>query len=58
MELATTAWLRLRWVVLGAVVGVLAGLSSAAFLQPLTWATKLRVGHWWMLFLLPAAGTR
>ncbi|MDP1793972.1 MAG: chloride channel protein, partial [Acidimicrobiales bacterium] len=45
-----------RWVLLGAVVGVLAGLSSAAFLQTLTWATKLRVEHEWMLYLLPAAG--
>ncbi len=46
----------LRWLLLGAVVGVLAGLSSAAFLQSLTWATTLRVEHGWMLFLLPAAG--
>ena len=29
----------LRWVTLGGVVGVLAGLSSAAFLQALSWAT-------------------
>ena len=45
-----------RWVLLGSVVGVLAGLSSAAFLQTLAWATALRVAHGWMLFLLPAAG--
>jgi len=46
----------LRWVALGAVVGVLAGLSSAAFLQTLSWATTLRVEHVWMLFALPGAG--
>ncbi len=46
----------LRGVLLGAVVGLLAGLSSAAFLQSLTWATTFRVDHEWMLLLLPAAG--
>lgn len=46
----------LRWIVLGAVVGVLAGLSSAAFLQTLTWATNLRLDHGWLLFLLPVGG--
>lgn len=45
-----------RWILLGAVVGVLAGLSSAAFLQSLTWATNLRVDHGWLLFLLPVGG--
>jgi H+/Cl- antiporter ClcA len=46
----------LRWVVLGAVVGVLAGLSSAVFLEALHWATETREGHPWLLFLLPLAG--
>jgi H+/Cl- antiporter ClcA len=46
----------LWWVALGAVVGVLAGLSSAAFLQALTWATNVRLHHGWLLFLLPVAG--
>ena len=45
-----------RWVVLGALVGVLAGLSSAAFLEVLGWATDTRVAHGWMLYLLPLAG--
>jgi H+/Cl- antiporter ClcA len=45
-----------RWVVLGAIVGVLAGLASAGFLESLTWATDTRVAHPWMLFLLPVAG--
>jgi hypothetical protein len=31
-----------RWTVLGCVVGVLAGLSSALFLESLAWATRTR----------------
>jgi H+/Cl- antiporter ClcA len=45
-----------RWIVLGAVVGVLAGLSSAAFLVSLDWVTRLRIDHPWLLWLLPVAG--
>jgi H+/Cl- antiporter ClcA len=45
-----------RWVVVGGVVGVLAGLSSAAFLESLRWATETRVEHGWLLWLLPVAG--
>lgn len=46
----------LRWIVLGSIVGVLAGLSSAGFLLTLDWATDVRVDHPWMLWLLPFAG--
>jgi H+/Cl- antiporter ClcA len=46
----------LRWVVLGAVVGVLAGASSAGFLEALNWATQTRESHPWLLFGLPIAG--
>ena len=49
-------WHLVRWTALGAVVGVLAGLSSAAFLESLRWATDLRGRHGWLLFLLPVAG--
>jgi H+/Cl- antiporter ClcA len=45
-----------RWVVLGAVVGVLAGLASAAFLEALDWATDTHGSHHWLLFGLPLAG--
>lgn len=45
-----------RGIVLGSVVGVLAGLSSAAFLEALDWATDTRVAHGWLLFGLPLAG--
>jgi|GEM_PF-74960 len=45
-----------RWVVLGAVVGVLAGAASAGFLESLSWATRTRDAHPWLLFGLPFAG--
>lgn len=45
-----------RWVGLGLIVGVLAGLSSAAFLTALDWATDTRVERPWLLWLLPLAG--
>jgi len=46
----------LRWIVLGAVVGVLAGTASAGFLESLSWATTTREAHPWLLFGLPLAG--
>jgi H+/Cl- antiporter ClcA len=45
-----------KWIVLGAVVGVLGGLASAGFLVSLDWATRTRESHPWLLFLLPVAG--
>lgn len=45
-----------KWVALGSVIGVLAGLASAGFLATLHWATDTRLDHPWLLFLLPVAG--
>lgn len=45
-----------RWLVLGAIVGVLAGASSAAFLRVLEWATDTRVDHPHLILGLPLAG--
>ncbi|MCU1457823.1 MAG: voltage-gated chloride channel protein [Actinomycetia bacterium] len=45
-----------RWVVLGSVSGVLAGLASALFLVTLDWATDTRLSNPWLLYLLPVAG--
>lgn len=45
-----------RWIVLGAISGVLAGLSSFVFLEGLDRVTRFRVAHEWLLFLLPAGG--
>jgi len=49
-------WHTARMAVLGGVVGVLAGVSSALFLETLTWATDTREAHGWLLFLMPIAG--
>jgi len=46
----------LRWITLGSVSGMLAGVSSAVFLKALDWATRTRIEHGWLLWLLPAAG--
>ena len=50
------AWHLLRWVGLGAIVGVLAGVSAWALLTALDWATSVRVANPWLLLLLPVAG--
>ena len=41
---------------LAAVVGVLSGIASAAFLHALGWATATQREQPWLLFLLPLAG--
>ena len=46
----------LRWLLLGALVGALAGTGSAGFLVALEWATRWRELHPWALALLPMAG--
>ena len=46
----------IRWTLLGAVVGVLAGGGSAAFLKSLEWATRSRLHHEGLIYALPFAG--
>ena len=46
----------LKWIVLGGVVGILAGSASALFLNSLAYVTGLRLDHPWLLFLLPLGG--
>lgn len=46
----------LRWLLLGAAVGALAGTASAGFLVALEWVTSWREAHAWVLLALPAAG--
>ncbi|MFN8376635.1 MAG: chloride channel protein [Anaerolineae bacterium] len=46
----------LRWVLLGTLVGILAGTASAVFLISLQWATNLRLEFPSLLFLLPFGG--
>jgi H+/Cl- antiporter ClcA len=45
-----------RLLALAAVSGVLAGAASFAFLEALTWATRTRVEHPWLVWLLPLLG--
>ncbi|MFM0739345.1 voltage-gated chloride channel family protein [Paraburkholderia xenovorans] len=45
-----------RWIVLSGLVGILAGSASALFLWMLDLATDTRVGHPWLIGLLPVAG--
>jgi H+/Cl- antiporter ClcA len=45
-----------QWIGLGAVSGVLSGLASAAFLWSLDRATEFRLGHEFLVYLLPVAG--
>ncbi|AWB44430.1 voltage-gated chloride channel protein [Paenibacillus sp. CAA11] len=46
----------LKWIVLGGIVGILAGSASALFLTGLEWATGSRQSHAWLLYLLPLGG--
>ncbi|CAJ0854865.1 Chloride/fluoride channel protein [Ralstonia sp. LMG 32965] len=46
----------LRWLSLGALIGMLAGLGSAVLLLALDWATDTRIAHPWLLWFLPVAG--
>ena len=46
----------LKWILLGTLVGILAGLASAAFLAALDWATETREANAWLIGLLPIGG--
>ncbi|HEV7816187.1 MAG TPA: voltage-gated chloride channel family protein [Janthinobacterium sp.] len=45
-----------KWLALAFLIAVLAGSASAFFLFALDWATAWRMGHPWMIALLPLAG--
>ena len=49
-------WFVLRWTLLAAAVGGLAGTVSAGFLVALEWVTAWRETHLWVLALLPLGG--
>ncbi|MBJ6111219.1 chloride channel protein [Hymenobacter sp. BT523] len=53
---ASAALYLLRWLLISAVVGALAGTASAGFLVALDWVTHWREAHAWALTLLPVAG--
>ena len=54
------AWLYLRallkWLALAAVTGLACGLVGTAFHKGIDCVTELRLGHPWLLWLLPIAG--
>ncbi|HLL54893.1 MAG TPA: chloride channel protein [Myxococcaceae bacterium] len=45
-----------QWLVLGALVGVAAGVASAVFLHLLDWATGFREAHQAIVYTLPLSG--
>lgn len=45
-----------KWIMLSALVGILAGTASAFFLIALNWATDYREAHTWIIWLLPLGG--
>ena len=55
---AVSAWpVRVvKWLLLSAAVGALAGTASAVFLYALDWATATREAHRWLVAWLPMAG--
>ncbi len=60
-RVALTAQVRLvahlvRWIALGALSGVLAGIAAFVFLSGLDWVTTTRLDHEWLVGLLPLAG--
>ncbi|GIO44631.1 voltage-gated chloride channel family protein [Paenibacillus apis] len=46
----------LKWVVLGALIGILTGSASALFLKGLDAVTAYRMDQPWLLYLLPLGG--
>jgi H+/Cl- antiporter ClcA len=46
----------LKWILLSLPVGSIVGVVGALFAHGLTWVTQFREAHFWMLYLLPAAG--
>lgn len=45
-----------RLIVLAGASGAAAGVAAYAFLETLSWATRFRIEHGWMIWLLPAVG--
>jgi H+/Cl- antiporter ClcA len=53
---ARAAAASVRWIVLGAMSGGLAGLAADAFLETLDHATEARIDHPWLIWMLPFIG--
>ncbi len=46
----------LKWVLIAHVTGAAGGLVGSTFHLSVSWATGLRAGHPWLLYLLPVSG--
>ena len=46
----------IKWIVIGAIVGIVTGSAAGLFLKSLELATDLRMKYTWLLFLLPLGG--
>jgi H+/Cl- antiporter ClcA len=45
-----------KWLVISSLVGIFAGIGSAALLASLEWSTNWREAHLWIIALLPLGG--
>lgn len=45
--------LLVRWVFYSMLMGILVGFIGIAFVYAIQWATGFRLGHWWVIGLLP-----
>jgi len=48
--------LLVRWVFYSMLMGILVGFIGIAFVYAIQWATGFRLGHWWVIGLLPLGG--
>lgn len=46
----------IKWIIIGAIVGIITGFAAALFLKSLELATALRMKYTWLLFFLPLGG--
>ena len=45
-----------KWIILSIVIGGVIGVIASVFANLIAWATDFRMGHMWMVYLLPFAG--
>ncbi|WP_263603609.1 voltage-gated chloride channel family protein [Chryseobacterium sp. PET-29] len=46
----------IKWLFISLIIGITAGTASAGFLESLSWATRFRESHAWLIAFLPLAG--
>jgi H+/Cl- antiporter ClcA len=45
-----------KWLIAGAAIGLVCGAVGALFAHGVNWATGMRIGHDWLIWLLPVGG--